>query len=185
MASDLLSTRITFEGGSVEYVSQGEVVFFDFDTWGKTQATTHNMRRVDALVIPAAEPPPFIWLVEVKDFRILNHPPAKRNTTDLPQTLTNKLNDTLTILSDAATRPMGLPMQEEMFFLFHYEMPSRPLRSSYFPSGYPLDQFDFFRSHFRHPRVTRSFMMNAEQINASPVTPWEVRLYATRGAVGE
>lgn len=180
MASNALTLSIAFEGGSVAYTSQGETAFFDYDAWGKTQPTICNMSRVDALAIPAEGVHP-AWLVEVKDFRVLNRPPGSRSTVGLSQTLEKKVNDTLEVLSDPNRCPSVLQgrVQGDIFFLFHYEMPLMPC-DSYFPSGYPLNQFELFRAQLKQMRVKKSFMMNAALINADETVPWEARLYGTR-----
>lgn len=180
MVSDKLTASISFEGGSIEYVSQGETAFFDYDAWGKDQPAICNMSRVDALAIPAGGLQ-LAWLVEVKDFRVLNHPPSNRNTVYLPQTLEKKVNDTLEVLSNPEVCPTALQGrgQGDVFFLFHYEMPQMPY-SSYFPSGYPLNQFEKFLTLLRQPQVKKSFMMTASDINANEAVPWKALLYDTR-----
>ena len=184
MASDELTTSISFEGGSVEYISQGETSFFDYDAWGKTQPSICNLSRVDALAIPADGLSP-AWLVEVKDFRVVNYPPGVRSTAELPRTLEKKVNDTLAVLSNSEACPLALQglMQGDIFFLFHYEKPPKTF-DAYFPSGYPLDQFDAFQNQLRQPRIKKSFMMTASHINANETVPWEVRLHNTR-AIGD
>lgn len=180
MASDELTASISFEGGSVEYISQEGTAFFDYDAWGKEQPTICNMSRVDALAVPAGGLRP-AWLVEVKDFRVVNYPPSVKSTVGLPRTLEKKVSDTLAVLSDSEACPPALQglMQGDIYFLFHYEKPTRTF-DAYFPSGYPLDQFDAFQNQLRQPRIKKSFMMTASHINANETVPWEVRLHDTR-----
>ena len=121
------------------------------------------------------------WLIEVKDFRVLNYPPGVRSTVYLPQTLEKKVNDTLEVLGDPEVCPPALQgrVQGDVFFLFHYEMPQVPY-GSYFPSGYPLNQFEMFLTLLSRPGVKKSFMKTASDINADETVPWEALLHDTR-----
>ena len=72
-----------------------------YDQW-QHYAAIHNvqggLRAVDVVAVEQA----VTWFIEAKDFRIITNPPRRSNLTGLPQTVADKVTDTITGLGDAA-----------------------------------------------------------------------------------
>ena len=126
--------RVTVDG-SVEYDGEGKSLFFPYDEWAAGDAAQGQQHRVDVLVKEEDGTKP-VWLVEVKDFRFINHPPGKGNTVNIAGKLEKKLTDTLDFLdSSSAALPDGALFRKNgapRYFGYHCEMP-KGTPSPYFP----------------------------------------------------
>jgi hypothetical protein len=61
--------------------------------------STRNQKAVDVVAVESATT---TWLIEAKDFRIINNPPKKSNLATLPDTVAAKVSHTLAGLVDAS-----------------------------------------------------------------------------------
>jgi hypothetical protein len=63
-----------------------------------------GVKAVDVVAVEGVPPPPptTTWLIEAKDYRIITNPPQPSNLGGLPQTVADKVTDTLAGLADAA-----------------------------------------------------------------------------------
>ena len=61
-----------------------------------------SYKAVDLVVARFQMSPPEVWLVEAKDYRVINNPPERSNLEELPETMAKKVGDTLRGLADAS-----------------------------------------------------------------------------------
>ena len=174
--SDYLES-IFYEGDSVEHCSPGIPLFFDFDNWGKSRVGIASMSRVDSLAIPPSPSEP-VWFIEVKDFRIISHPPNAKNTIYLDNNLLKKSHDSICLITTEQSFPSEIRKRvdsSDLHFLFHYELPINKKDNAYFPSGYPLNIFQAFCAADNH--FQKHFFVKAADINRDPAIPWSAVLH--------
>lgn len=166
----------------MRYDAESGTRLFDFDTWARSSGISGlpQQSRVDVLA-DAPSATPVLTLIEVKDFRILTRKPGERNLSELHLLLAKKLAQTLHFLETHEECPENLhnacTNAVRKYFVAHIEMPEVPASgASYFPSGYPLSQFQMFRASAEAASVDDSFLRNARSTNADTHLPWCVTL---------
>lgn len=165
---------------TIQYDAESPAKLFDYDVWSQAapriQGVT-NLARVDALVQLVSQNNT-LWLVEVKDFRVLRGRPGMKNIENLDQTLAKKLSDTLTFIRGNGEVPHNLYEAVEnarhLCYVVHIEMPDNP--PPYFPSGYPLTQYQAFLSSPERKLVHQVFLRDAQSINQDATMPWRASL---------
>lgn len=75
-----------------------------YDQWRHYR---HNLagkgqKAVDVVAVEQPESPTITWLIEAKDYRIINRRPKQANLSDLPETVAKKIFDTMAGLADAS-----------------------------------------------------------------------------------
>ncbi|MDE0508424.1 MAG: hypothetical protein OXI17_07285 [Gammaproteobacteria bacterium] len=121
-----------------------------YDEWQHVNMDWADRADKKKMDIVAVEPIPSVrtlWMIEVKDFRIVTDPPKPSNLSGLPQTVAKKAEDTLLGLADASRNTQvsserQLSSQSQACgttrIVLHLEPhpPSGP-RSALFPRGFP------------------------------------------------
>jgi hypothetical protein len=64
--------------------------------------TRAGKKKVDVVALEPVPNTETMWLIEAKDYRVITNPPKPSNLGSLPQTVTQKVNDTLLGLVDTA-----------------------------------------------------------------------------------
>lgn len=92
----------------LKFVFGAEIDAQKYDAWAHYN-TVWNMapasqKAVDIVAVQTVAAPTITWLVEAKDFRVVNPalPPKPSNVSGLPQTVATKATHTLAGLTDAA-----------------------------------------------------------------------------------
>lgn len=164
---------------TIQYDAESSTGLFDYDEWGKHSQIPllPQTPRVDVIVQQAGSQN-VVWLVEVKDYRILTQRPKRKNLEDLDQTLAKKLAATLAVLKTTAEVPQELAgavsYADHLYYVVHIERPQNP--PAYFPSGFPVTQFQLFQSSPERRLVHASLLRDAESINRDPSLPWQATL---------
>lgn len=165
---------------TVRYDADAPAELFDYDDWSQTRAHIKgltNLARVDTLVQLVSQENT-LWLVEVKDLRHLRGQPHAKNLAHLDQTLAKKLSDTLTFIKENGEVPQNLhdavAEAQHLYYVVHIELPDVP--PAYFPSGYPLSQFQSFLSSPERSLVHGAFLRDAQSINQDDSLPWTATL---------
>lgn len=134
---------------SINFSFETSVNADKYDDWqhvNKDWADRTDKKKMD---IVAVEPVPAVqtlWMIEVKDFRIITNPPKPSNLSGLPRTVAQKADHTLLGLADAVRNAQVsserlLSSQSQACrttrIVLHLEPhpPSGP-RSALFPSGF-------------------------------------------------
>lgn len=79
-----------------------------YDKWDhfiyvwQNEPPTH--KAVDIVAVEEKTDDNVTWIIEAKDFRVINSPPNKSNNAELPDTANQKVRDTLSGLTDASAR---------------------------------------------------------------------------------
>jgi NADPH-dependent 7-cyano-7-deazaguanine reductase QueF-like protein len=76
-----------------------------YDDWqhaNQDWANRHGKKKVDIVALDPIPGPRTNWLIEAKDYRVITNPPNRSNVASLPQTVAQKVTDTLLGLADAA-----------------------------------------------------------------------------------
>ena len=101
------SLRFTFEA----FVSADK-----YDDWRHVNSDWIDRAGKKKMDIVAVEPLPAVktlWMIEVKDFRIITSPPSRSNLQDLPVTVAAKADHTRLGLADAA-RNAQIPSERQL-----------------------------------------------------------------------
>jgi hypothetical protein len=72
-----------------------------YDKW-QHWASKPGKKKVDVVAFEPVSKPTTTWLIEAKDFRVITSPPKSSNIGSLPQTVAQKMDDSLEGLKDAA-----------------------------------------------------------------------------------
>jgi hypothetical protein len=92
-------TTLTVE--NLKFTFYPEIVAEKYDVWQyHRNISQHNKKAVDIVAVKSDSE--IVWLLEVKDFRIISNPPRSSNLHSLPETVAKKFFDTLDGLKDAA-----------------------------------------------------------------------------------
>lgn len=78
------------------------VFTFDSSTVAQKYDDWRHPMTGKAVDIVAVHPSTTTWLIEAKDFRVISKPPKPSNNRQLPETMAQKVTDTLVGLADAA-----------------------------------------------------------------------------------
>lgn len=114
-----------------------------YDDW--SHPTPHGRKAVDVVATEKANPPDTLWLVEVKDFRVITQPPRPAHVTGLHAVVAKKVQDSLVGLesasmaaADAAEQDFALHAMKAPHrrVVLHLEPHTGP-RSALFPVGFP------------------------------------------------
>ena len=76
-----------------------------YDDWrhvNRDWADRADKKKMDIVAIETVPAVQILWMIEVKDFRIITGTPKRSNLSELPQTVANKADHTLLGLADAA-----------------------------------------------------------------------------------
>jgi len=76
-----------------------------YDGWQHVNhhwAARRDKKKVDVVALEPAARPTTTWLIEAKDFRVINAPPKPSNIGSLPQAVAKKMTDSLLGLTDTA-----------------------------------------------------------------------------------
>lgn len=170
---------------SVTFIAE-TVRFIDFDAWvQRNDRRASSISRVDLVALPDEEPSPH-WLVEVKDYRVLNHLPSEKTIRNMPAKLAAKIADSLGYLRSAelpeALRGL-LPEGATCHFVFHCEMPREV--PACFPSGYSVNVVQKLRQNAALRRlVARIYLSDAASLETQEDIPWTVELHDARVSEG-
>lgn len=84
---------------SISFSFQAGLAPFQYEKNGTcVQGWPSGSKVVDIVATDTKAPPDQCWLIEVKDFRIVTSPPRSSNLTGLPQTMSQKVRDSLAAL---------------------------------------------------------------------------------------
>lgn len=170
---------------SVTFIAE-TVCFIDFDAWvQRNDRRASSISRVDLVALPDEVPSPH-WLVEVKDYRVLNHLPSEKTIRNMPAKLAAKIADSLGYLRSAelpeALRGL-LPEGVTCHFVFHCEMPREV--PACFPSGYSVNVVQKLRQNVALRRlVERIYLSDAASLETQEDIPWTVELHDVRVSEG-
>lgn len=170
---------------SVTFIAE-TVRFADFDAWvQQNDRPASSISRVDLVAIPDEASSPH-WLVEVKDYRVINHPPAEKTIRNMPEKLAAKIADSLRYLRSAEV-PEALsgllPEGVTCHFVFHCEMPREV--PGCFPSGYSVNVVQKLRQNAALRRlVARIYLSDAASLETQEDIPWTVELHDARVSEG-
>jgi len=104
----------------------------------------NGQKAVDVVAVEVPAAPTITWLIEAKDYRIINRQPQPANLADLPETVAKKIFDTIAGLADAsanaqivsekehATLAMAAPVRRVVLYLEPHVGPHTAL----FPLGF-------------------------------------------------
>lgn len=71
--------------------------------WPERHRQPEGPKKVDFVAVGSS----VTWLIEVKDFTLITHPPRRSNLSELPQTVLQKVKDTLLGLAATAQKGSG------------------------------------------------------------------------------
>ena len=115
-----------------------------YDLWQHARSL-QGKKALDVVAIEDSAKPSSVWLIEAKDFRIITHPPKPANLVGLPETVAQKVRDTLEGLQDASVSAVNAIERQHAGkalsagakrVVLHLEPHAIPL-STLFPRGYP------------------------------------------------
>lgn len=185
MESELELLRRATVDESVTFIAE-TVRFIDFDAWvQRNDRRASSISRVDLVALPDEEPSPH-WLVEVKDYRVLNHLPSEKTIRNMPAKLAAKIAESLGYLRSAelpeALRGL-LPEGATCHFVFHCEMPREV--PACFPSGHSVNVVQKLRQNATLRRlVARIYLSDAASLETQEDIPWTVELHDARVSEG-
>ncbi len=117
-----------------------------------------SQKAMDVVAVETSSDPQVTWLIEAKDFRVITNPPKPSNIGGLAQTVTDKVIDTLTGLSDARAHAIT-PKEKQLATLaltsasrrvvLHLEPHTGP-HSALFPAGFAANVLQQLRRLVRH-----------------------------------
>lgn len=156
-----------------------------YDTWTHhTQVRNrlpNGQKAVDIVAIQTSASPTVTWMIEAKDFRIVTSPPRPSNVAGLPQTVADKVTDTLTGLTDAATNAT-VPSEKNLAvnaratgtkrIVLHLEPYTGTQYTALFPTGFTASVLQKLRQLVR-TIDPNPLVLNIANTPASQV-PWTV-----------
>lgn len=91
---------------ALTFTFSGTVAAESYDHWQHYTNVWNTAGRpqkaVDVVAVESPALPTVTWLIEAKDFRTITYPPRPSHIAGLPQTVADKVRDTLGGLADAA-----------------------------------------------------------------------------------
>ena len=154
-----------------------------YDDWEHYRANVAVLgKAVDIVAIPQLETPAQVWLIEVKDFRVITQPPRSSNLTGLATTVFEKARDTIRGLRDAAENA-AIPRERshsvraiaagETRIVLHLEPHTGP-HSKLFPADFAAKVLAKLRQVSR--QIDRSPIVVSAGAMARTQLPWGVTL---------
>lgn len=157
-----------------------------YDTWTHYTAVLNrapaSQKAVDIVAVETSAAPVVAWLIEAKDFRIVDptSPPKPSNVASLPQTVATKVAHTLAGLADAAANAT-VPSEKELAtkavstgtkrVVLHLE-PHTGAHTALFPIGFTASVLQQLR------RLVKAIDPNPLVLNIANTTatgvPWTV-----------
>lgn len=181
---NFIFTEKTQVSEHIAYTPDCEHCVFRYDDYLNT--TTFTGKRIDVIIqensgIPMGD----IWVVEIKDFRIMKKPPLKENSVLLDKTLEEKIWDSHSYLSSSSC-PLDIKKAynnaNKVHYCLHIELPERakiPAYSSVFMGIYSAlvsvtAAIANGRCRVNTPNHSRVEVLNSEIINSRDSYPWAV-----------
>lgn len=169
---------------TIQYDAAPDAGLFDYDDWCIQKSGIPELSqksRVDVFVQKGGSGNA-VWIVEVKDLRILDScpeaRPGKKVIEDLDKTLGQKLSDTLEFVRNHAESPLNL---QEVFrtvpmlsYVAHIELPQT--WQPYLPDDYPQTQFQNFLCLPVAKEMNKAMLYDAAAINKDTSLPWNAML---------
>lgn len=170
--------------GNLTFTFSAAVLSEKYETWqhyiNVFQQTAQGIKAMDMAVIEDVLSPRTLYLIEVKDYRIISSPPNRENIQDLDKTIEKKASDTLSGLSSAAVDAM-LP-SEKAFGIASRDIPSTRIvvhlepnpnpSVAIFPSGFPALVLQKLRQTVAHIDANPMVLSIATTPNSG--VPWSV-----------
>lgn len=168
---------------NISYTTEPGYCAFAYDDYHQNAGIIRMGSQIDTMVLPesATSPCSDVWLVEVKDFRVITKPPRVANSSGLHITLQRKFADSHTwLLSQNSPREIRELYQgaQNVHFCAHIELPDK--------NNAPTEIFQLLISVYRGlverrmsittPNNTALQIMNAELINKNPQWPWNCQV---------
>lgn len=156
-----------------------------YDDWRHVNSDWPERADKKKMDVVAVEPVPAVqtlWMIEVKDYRVISSPPNPSNLEGLPQTVADKADHTLLGLADAAANAR-IPNERQLSsrsqacgttrIVLHLEPhPPSGAHSALFPSGFAANV------HQRMKQLVAHIDSNPLVLNCSntpqAVVPWSV-----------
>jgi hypothetical protein len=132
---------------SLQFTFSETVTAEKYDDWFHYRSVWNRNGRQKAMDVVAIEISTIqgtTWLIEVKDYRVIDCPPKPSNLTGLPQTVADKAIHTVNGLKDAASKATIISEREHAVqsltlpvkrVILHLE-PHKGPRTALFPSGF-------------------------------------------------
>lgn len=183
---DFLSTERTKISDNVYYKPDALHQMFRYDDF--LASTSTPGKRIDALITEAS-PLPLgeLWVVELKDFRIMESEPRPENSTLLDQTVERKIADSHVFLTSSLCPTeinTAYNKASRIHYCLHIEFPSQQTITA--------PQFQFMHVYrsliavtsgmisgrlvVRTPNHTRLEIINERKINSCSTYPWTAEL---------
>ena len=158
-----------------------------FEKWGHhaahdsafNAAHRRNPQKVDVVALPSTHALS-LWLIEAKDFRVITSNPKPKNITGLHSSVKAKIEDSLTMLTDAAVNAsdadeksyaqsaLGIPDKRIVLHLEPHVGPHAAL----FPSGFSANVLAKLKQEL-HGLGIKPLVLNIANTPAAGV-PWRV-----------
>jgi len=116
-----------------------------------------GQKAVDVVAVETGNPPSICWMIEVKDFRVITNPPKPSNIGGLAQFVSDKVQDSIAGLNDAASNA-ATPTEKSLATMavsatakrvvLHLE-PHVGAHSALFPAGFAASVFQKLRQLVR------------------------------------
>lgn len=170
---------------SLSFTFETSVSADKYDDWRHVNSDWADRADKKKMDVVAVEPIPAVktlWMIEVKDFRIITRQPGDSNLAGLPQTVADKADHTLLGLADAATNARNpgerrLSSQSQACgttrIVLHLEPhPPAGAHSALFPSGFAANVHQRMKQLVAHID-TNPLVLNCSNTPQAAV-PWSV-----------
>lgn len=170
---------------SLSFTFETSVSADKYDDWRHVNSDWSDRTDKKKMDVVAVEPVPAVhtlWMIEVKDFRVITNPPKPANLAGLPRTVADKADDTLLGLADAATNARNpserrLSSQSQACgttrIVLHLEPhPPSGAQSALFPHRFSVSVYQRMKQLVAHID-TNPLVLNCSNTPQAPV-PWNV-----------